>query len=176
LPPVPERGETPTHARPPKAPAQRTRSLSEGGPAGGALDLDFHHHRHDARSRQDPSHPPHATRQGRRRRYANNARGAQRRRADTQQNSNHQRPAKPRRGPVRSAAKHRDVGGQTANNSQAHRRERSRFRRSVRGSRTRPVGRVPRVRFAPGLADALYRLEVCDRRGQQLLQAAEVLD
>src|SRR5882757_460810 len=26
----------------PKPPAERTRSLSEGGPAGGALDLDFH--------------------------------------------------------------------------------------------------------------------------------------
>ena len=58
--------------------------------------------------------PTRAARLGRRRRYDPSPRGAQRRRADAQTRSNHQRPAKPRRGPVRSAAKHRDVGGQSA--------------------------------------------------------------
>ena len=49
-------------------------------------------------------------------------------------------------------------------------------RRTARGSTTRPAGTAPRARSGPGLADALDGLQVVDAGGQQLLQAAEVVD
>ena len=122
----------------PQPPTQRTRSLSEGGPAGGALDLDVPRpttRRREPTRRQRPPAPRVKDAEGG---TPKRARGAQRRRADAQTHSNHQRPANPRRGPARSAAKHRDVGGQQAN-------------RTFRGRAGRRRG-SPRVSYAANVA------------------------